>query len=49
MQFMFCLASQTIGILVTRLTRAVLGVLLVLRVEVMNGISHDVLRVHCFL
>lgn len=31
------------------LTRTVLGVLLILWMEVVNGISHDVLWIHCFL
>jgi hypothetical protein len=31
------------------LTRAVLRILLILRVEVVNGVRHDVTRVHRFL
>ena len=45
------LPSHSIVVLLTRLeplvVTAVLGVLLVLGVEVVDGISHDVSRVHC--
>jgi len=49
MQHILFHKSQTSCIMVMLLTRAVLSVLLVLRVEVVNGISHYVFGVHCFL